>query len=453
MSDNTEPVDGLYSRYNTDDVFDRVVTAGLLNLMNNKIVYDQVWQDDVIEKVTLPTMYDFAQSGDERFAQDNYTFFGNDCFGTHMITGKFDMFPRCAISLTSTKIDSANITNRFVKGSYMSNENGRLTTYQTFLYSIPLTYMYQCTVWCSTMLEKFKIGQSIREVFYKNRTFSVIYRGMKLKCCAGFPEDVNDEKITSYSFDSERQHKLSFNIAVECYQPVFDESMKIDAANRIENIAFDISHTTSDSIMPKRRVSVKLHSIDKSVAYPAGSNMKISWTYSSNISEVPSLILSYINEDGKEFIINRGLENSGDYVWNIPIELSTFVEPGITYPYPDSDNYRIIKEPVFRIVPSSDNTLTEDSFYMMDPGQIIANSVNINMFIDYIDDKGKLVTADNYYLNIVNGYVDESRPVIIADGTTPMKYTKKYSTHKISLKLTYPMDDTVYDQIDNILII
>ena len=70
----------LYARYNVDDVFNRVVIIGLLNLLNNEITYEQIIDTNVVETVHVPFMYDFGSS-DERFAQDNYTFFGTACFG------------------------------------------------------------------------------------------------------------------------------------------------------------------------------------------------------------------------------------------------------------------------------------------------------------------------------------------------------------------------------------
>ena len=70
-----ETFNQLYERYNTDDVFNRVVIIGLLDLLNHKLKYNQIWDDNVVEEVVVPFMYDFGSS-DERFAQDNYAFFG-----------------------------------------------------------------------------------------------------------------------------------------------------------------------------------------------------------------------------------------------------------------------------------------------------------------------------------------------------------------------------------------
>ena len=49
----------LYARYNVDDVFNRVVIIGLLNLLNNEITYEQIIDTNVVETVHVPFMYDF----------------------------------------------------------------------------------------------------------------------------------------------------------------------------------------------------------------------------------------------------------------------------------------------------------------------------------------------------------------------------------------------------------
>ena len=124
MEDQKTP---LYQRYNYDNVFNRSVIAGLLYLLNHKLTYEQIWDDNTVEKVTIPFAYNFAHAKDQRFAQDNYTFFGRECFSDKLIDGKFDMCPRFAMTYTGSQIEASNITNRFVKGTYMKDENGVLT--------------------------------------------------------------------------------------------------------------------------------------------------------------------------------------------------------------------------------------------------------------------------------------------------------------------------------------
>ena len=238
MENNNTP---LYQKYNFDNVFNRSVISGLLYLLNHKLTYEQVWDDKTVERVTIPFAYNFAHAKDQRFAQDNYTFFGRECFSDKLIDGKFDMCPRFAMTYNGSQIEASSITNRFVKGTYMKEENGVLNSYTAFMYSIPLTMNFDFEGWVDTLETAFKIEQEIRNTFYKNQTFNVLYRGMKIGCRAGFPESyVAGEKNVSYSFESESQLiKMSFSLSVETYQPCFDESQSVPSDKKIEKFAFD----------------------------------------------------------------------------------------------------------------------------------------------------------------------------------------------------------------------
>ena len=276
MENNNTP---LYQKYNFDNVFNRSVISGLLYLLNHKLTYEQVWDDKTVERVTIPFAYNFAHAKDQRFAQDNYTFFGRECFSDKLIDGKFDMCPRFAMTYNGSQIEASSITNRFVKGTYMKEENGVLNSYTAFMYSIPLTMNFDFEGWVDTLETAFKIEQEIRNTFYKNQTFNVLYRGMKIGCRAGFPESyVAGEKNVSYSFESESQLiKMSFSLSVETYQPCFDESQSVPSDKKIEKFAFDPTVYNSHITQASKRIELKLHSIDTSRYYAAGQTIEISW--------------------------------------------------------------------------------------------------------------------------------------------------------------------------------
>lgn len=40
----------LYEKFNNDDILVRSVIGGLLKLLNNRIDYNQTWEDNVIER-------------------------------------------------------------------------------------------------------------------------------------------------------------------------------------------------------------------------------------------------------------------------------------------------------------------------------------------------------------------------------------------------------------------
>lgn len=443
--DDTE----LYNRYNTDDVFNRVVIVGLLNLMNNKICYEQIFENTVIENVYVPCMYDFGSS-DERFAQDNYTFFGSACFGEKKIDGKFDMLPRCAIRYTGSQIDSGNITNKGVRGFYMKNENGKLSSYTALLYSIPLTFNFECEMWIDNLDTAFKIEQSIREIFYKNRTYNVLFRGMKVGCCVGFPEQQTLTKTLNYAFDSERQIKLNFNLVVETYQPVFTEPLP--AGNVINHIGVDITYN-SLSRDANKNIYIKLDEIKKGTIIPSGFPLMVTWKCKSNVSELLTLSLSYIDETtGKERQIATPLYNEGFYVWDVPQRISGYTQPDITF-LPD-DSQRIEDKPIIRIVPEDDGTITENSFFVINPGRVISRSDKLEAVLEYVvSSNGNVEISTAYAFNLRDYGIDPDNPVTISEEKLPMKFKNGFKKLPISLKLTYPLDRSFYDKIEGLYIL
>jgi hypothetical protein len=85
----------LYNAYNNENIISRAVIAGMLNVLNNSITYNQVWANDDIETVNVPWFYN--QAGDERFMQDFYTHYAS-CDFPKMIDGNFDITPRGMIT-------------------------------------------------------------------------------------------------------------------------------------------------------------------------------------------------------------------------------------------------------------------------------------------------------------------------------------------------------------------
>ena len=328
-----EDTTSLYQRYNYDDVFNRSVISGLLYLLNHKLTYEQVWDDNTVEQVTIPFAYNFAHAKDQRFAQDNYTFFGRECFSDKLIDGKFDMCPRFAMTYAGSQIDSANITNRFTKGKYMKMVDGKLESYVAFMYSIPLTLNFEFEGWVDTLETAFKIEQSIRETFYKNQTFYVLYKGMKIGCRAGFPEQYNvNDKSVSYSFESESQlFKMSFNLSVEAYQPCFDESQSIPSEQKIENFVVDPAVYNRAVTPENKKVEIHFKPIDLAKYYTAGQTLTLSWEALSPASDVYTILVYYVTPDGDRHIIDCPMRQHNFIDWVIPDTISNFKQPKLVF--------------------------------------------------------------------------------------------------------------------------
>ena len=405
--------------YNTDDILIRNVIAGVLSILNNNINYDQVWGKDIVEIVTLPWFFDMGNSSSERFLQDNFTYFGEQCF--KKIDGNFDMLPRGVLSYVSTSIDSGNITNRFVEGKYSRFEDGKLTTYKSFLYSIPLTLRLKAEIWVDTFGNVLKIEQAIREALYRNKTFYVMFRGMKIGCCMGMPDDYSSEKTTDFSFQTstgEQKLKISFEIVVETYQPVFDRTMEVPSDCVMSGIGFDVVYGNEEE-----RKNIQLTCDEAMVA---GAITRIKWNHSSNKSDFSSVNIEYAkikDEDGKEvnnveyYPIVMGLSNQTDYYWEVPIELSSSITK-YNIIFNESDNVKIIREPIIKVLPI-DNKITNDSFIVIEPGYFVVTnedeSGKCSIPISFSYKKKTRFSKINDFgvLNLKWGKIDESNPITL----------------------------------------
>lgn len=407
--------------HNTDDILIRNVIGGVLSILNNNINYEQIWGKDIVENVTLPWFFDMGNSSSERFLQDNFTYFGEQCF--KKIDGTFDMLPRGILSYQGTAIDSANITNRFVEGKYTRFENGKLTTYKSFLYSIPLTLKLKATILLDTFGNLLKIEQAIRETLYRNKTFYVMFRGMKIGCCMGMPDDYNSEKTTEYSFQTEtgeQRLKLDFEIVVETYQPVFDRTMEMPSDCVMQGIGFDVNHNSMDNI----NVNIELQKNNKTLelycdkVMIGGIPSIIKWNYMSSNSDMCSVLLEY-SKNGEEYkMITPVINNQSDYYWDVPVELSS---NNIKYNiiFNESEDVKIMKEPIIKVLPIN-GKITNDSFIVINPGYfLIANadkdgSSYLDILFSY-KKNGKVTKIKNFgKLNLKWNKIDEKNPIEIS---------------------------------------
>jgi hypothetical protein len=270
---------------------------------------------------------------------------------------------------------------------------------------------------------------------------------MKVSCCAGFPESSTIEKTVSYSFDAERQIKLTFSLAVEAYQPVFDNSTAIETGNRIERIAFDIEMPSNRNSAIEKFSSINIKDSYEGLIYPVGTGIPIRWISKSEISDMATVGISYINnETNEEILVDIVPFNHREYVFNIPSSLSNFEQPTIVI----NDQELVINEPIVKIIPN-DGLILSDSFVVISEGSFKMKYGVIPITVEEINEDGTITLSDSYSYNIVDGKIDIENPIIMSG--EPLKYTKPYKGSNISIKVFNPLNKEIYDKTANILII
>jgi hypothetical protein len=398
----------IHQKYNNENILTRAVIAGILNILNNKITYEQVWSNEDIETIQVPWFYNM--SGDERFMQDFYTHYAH-CLPPKPVDGNFDMIPRGVITYTGSTIDSARITSRYVQGTYLKEVNGQLQTFRSFLYQIPLNINFDCEMRIDTQITALKIEQAIREAFYKTVTFYVYYKGMRLGCAVGFPEDITLEKNIQYSFETNNPIKINFSLQVEAYQPVFDPTTEVRNDQNMSGIGYRLI----DMNMPKNDGIIKM--ADETVdsyqdgSFPKGYPLFLEWEYIDENAIINKVDILWSNTgENTRNVIEKGVPNNEFYVWNVPQTFTDYKHPVIIWPQDSSVS--IYRAPIITIAPNVNdgNKIDASSFYIVDPGYFLSSdpdaSANIVLEMRNIDNKVVYSGDTSIYFSLKGNKLD-----------------------------------------------
>ena len=407
----------LYNTYNNEDIISRAVIAGMLGVLNQNITYNQVWSNEEIEEVSVPFFYNM--SGDERFMQDFFTHYA-DCEFPKPVDGNFDQIPRGVITYTGSDVDANRITNRFVQGRYVKEVNGKLQSFVSFLYSIPLTIKFDCEMWIDTQVTAMKVEQAIRELFYKTKTFYVYYKGMRIGCTSGFSEQVGIDKLIEYSFEEDNRIKITFNIEVETYQPVFDPTTEMDANNYMKGIGYRINQFDQ-----KNDGEITLTTPADGTIIPKETPVMINWTYKKE-GLIIDRVDAYWQTTGTNSwnLIEKGVDNHEFWFWNIPKEFTDYKQPLIIWE--ETDTVKIYRQPTITITPNlTTGIIDASSFNIINEGYFMmpGSDGSVNIQLEMRDDSNKIsYTGDSsIYINLFEGKINADNPVWI-DPSTSLVY-------------------------------
>jgi hypothetical protein len=439
----------LFHTYNNEDILSRAVLAGILDILNNKIKYKQAWSDDDVETIEVPWYYN--QSGDERFMQDFFTHYKH-CVAPKPVDGNYDMVPRGSITYTGSSIDEQRITSRFVQGTYVKDTgDGKLEQYVSFLYSIPLTVRIDCEMWIDTQVTALKIEQEIREVFFKNVTFYVYYKGMRVGCTAGFPADTTMEKNIQYSFESDNRIKLTFQVEIESYQPVFDPTTEQLANNKMTGFAwnlYNIDQRTEDIIT--------ITAPTTGAVLPKGYPVWFEWIFNNEGAVLPKIDVYWldVSTNVRNDIVKNEI-NHEFYIWNIPEDFTTYRQPTIIWN--ETDTLTIIRPPVLSIIPNlTTSEITASSFDIIETGYFGTTGLvdaSINISLEIKDSSGNITYTDDgeIWVNIKYNQIDTVNPIVI--DSSGIFYTERIDYKEIDIQISSTTDTDAFGVLNNIKIV
>lgn len=299
-------------KYNTDNVHSRAVIVGVVNLLNSRVMYEQVLSDTDIEMVYVPFYYN--NGGDERFMQD-YFLQWNDCIHPKHADGNYDVIPRGIVTMSSKTIDTSKLTHRFVRGTFVKEIGGKLQQFNAYINSLPISMNFDVEIEVDTNLDAFKVEQSIMETFYKTQVFSVNFRGFRIPCQVGFADDYGVEKTFEFTYQANARILVKFSLSLETYYPVTDPTTERSNANRMD---LGRNGSAPFEIWPENYTAPRL-AFEMPMAsekYYSGSMLPISWTYTGPILRVNIFYRIKGNPDWAPIALNSN--NRGFYNWEVP---------------------------------------------------------------------------------------------------------------------------------------
>ena len=219
-------------KYNTDDSIIRANIVGLVSQLNNQLKFDNIWGDKDKREVRVPWFY--AMSGDENFLQDYFSNW-SDC-APDFIEGNTDPIPRGTVWMTGYSVMSANLTSRYVRGYYTKEIEGELKRFNSYINSIPIQMNFSAEILVDTTIDSFKIVQAITSLFYRTQVFSVNFKGFRVPSQAGFPDTYPLTKQFEFTYGVTDRYKVTFDIEVQSYLPITDDSEEFFAGNNITHM-------------------------------------------------------------------------------------------------------------------------------------------------------------------------------------------------------------------------
>jgi hypothetical protein len=243
---------GFLEKYNTDDVFLRSLIIGFVRSLNDLVTYKQVNDKQEMLEIYIPFLY--SLSGDESFLQDQFLEYV-DCDGNlQFAEGNYDIVPRGVVVLNSASIDASALTSKFVRTTYTKeSEQGEMKSFSAFTNNIPISLDFSVKIRVDTMLDSFKVFQSVIDALYKVNSYNFEFEGVRVPVQIGFPEQYQNDKQFEFTYGSTQKWiEIEFSVVGESYFPQRDKSTErfrgnlMQAGIKVQNkIGSDLSSNSS----------------------------------------------------------------------------------------------------------------------------------------------------------------------------------------------------------------
>lgn len=225
------------SNKNTQDIFLRNASLSVLDILNDKIKIDLV-RDDKVETHSIPFLYNMAGTGG--FMHDFFVDIPGEDTYPKFAEGNYDVVPIGIVTLNNFSIKSADITNKFVRGTFTqeernSNDEKVMKAYSSRLFTLPMDLIFDIEIKTDNLNKTFKIAEKIFDFYYKNEVVYFQYRGIRIPGQIRFPEALGNDKKYNFTYADDQYVKTQFQLELETYYPSFDDTSTLYKGNVIRH--------------------------------------------------------------------------------------------------------------------------------------------------------------------------------------------------------------------------
>jgi len=219
----------LYNQeYNKDNVILRYVLVALLADLKDKVYFYNRIDEDNYKKIDIPFYY--SLTGNERFLADKFLY---DTESQGKAIGDYEVVPRGVLQMSSMAIDSASMTNKYIRAELVKEIDGELKTLNFETNFLPISISFDTTIVCSNNLEMLKATESIISKLYKSTLYQVDLGMFRIEASYQVPEDYAQDKLFEFTVDDKKEFKVTFPIEVQSFIPVFESGILLSEIDGI----------------------------------------------------------------------------------------------------------------------------------------------------------------------------------------------------------------------------
>lgn len=210
---------------NTKDVFLRAATAGLLDFLNRNVKIEQV-VGGVSGWHAVKFYYNFGQ--DEQFMKDFFVELDHGCLLHQHAEGNFEIRPVGVIKFNSFAIRPNDMTNRFVRGTfinegYTNNMEKRLSAFSAYLTRLPMTIKIGADIQADNLGQAMRVMEAILSTVYKSNVMYFQFRGLRVPAEILMSDNIDLDKKTEFTYDDSQVAHAKFDIELNTTFPVYDQ--------------------------------------------------------------------------------------------------------------------------------------------------------------------------------------------------------------------------------------